>query len=395
MKSFFNTGLAAACTAACHFALAGGVGDAPTLPRMAGSGAFLIVQPDGSLFIYGEREYLPHGNGTPRQPGHSPRPKPVPGVQGAVDAAGVSEHAVVALADGRVLGWGEPCAATGVIEDPLRTSPLLAPTPVPGAAGAVQVVAGERFSAARTADGGVIAWGELDTAMAAEEGRRNGCAAATRLPLANVVQLSAGRQHLLALRGDGTVWAAGRNTDGRLGTGSQQDSIGPMKVQGLSDVAQVAAMGLRSVALKRDGSLWQWGWELSDKPVRVPLQARAVAVQAHGGYAIAQLGDGTLWAWGEGYGGVFGNGSFDRVSAQPLKVPLKFRPVAWQALNHAVFAWTEDGTLVGWGAHGYTPPGSPRRGHSTVPEPLLKWTAPAQLESALRPWPGQAQPTGR
>jgi len=362
----------------------------PVLPRIVGTGPFLLVQPDGQVSIIGELDYLPHGDGTPLRRGVRTQPKPVPGIGDAVDAAGTSEHAVVALSDGRVVGWGERCAATGRSERNV-SSPFLQPMPVAGVAGVVQVVAGKGFSAARTVDGSVLLWGErgagrgglVDATMDEE------CAAPKRLPLAGIVHIAAAQQQLLALARDGSVWAAGANPDGALGTGRSEEGVPPTKLPGLSDVVQLAALGDRTVALRRDGSVWQWGHELSERPVRVPFTGRAIAVQGYGRFAMLQAADGSLWGWGEGYGGTFGNGSFDRVSDKPLQVPLNFRPVAWFALNHAGFAWQPDGTLVGWGAHGFTPPGTPRRGHSVRPEPLIRWTPPAQWDSALRPWPAQ------
>ena len=210
-----------------------------------------------------------------------------------------------------------------------------------------------------------------------------------RLLLTGIVQIAAGSQQWMALALDGSVWAAGHNSDGALGTGRTEGTLPPTKVAGLCDVVQVAALGSRIVALRRGASAWQWGHELGERPQRVPFAGRAVSLQGHGQFAMLQAADGSLWAWGEGYGGTFGNGSFDRVSDTPLQLPLNFRPAAWFALNHAGFDWQPDGTLVGWGAHGSTPPGTPRRGHSVRPEPLRKWVQPGLWESALRPRPTQ------
>ena len=131
------------------------------MPRIAGTDPFLRLQPDGQVFIIGDLEYLPHGDGSPLRGGTRSQRKAVPSIGSAADAAGTTEHAVVALVDGRVVGWDARCAATGCLE-PGRsaTSELLQPTPVLGAEHIVQLAAGDGFSAARTADGGVLVWGE-------------------------------------------------------------------------------------------------------------------------------------------------------------------------------------------------------------------------------------------
>jgi len=368
-------------TAGAVLLLAAAVG-AEAQPRIAGNGPFLLLQPDGSVSLFGELHHLPPGDGSEARPGMRKLPQPVPGVAHAVDLAGSTGHALVALADGRVLAWGDSCAGAGHHVDG-QPMPLLRPEPVRGADRVVQVVAGSDFSAARTADGAVLVWGKRP----ADDGglipaRPWGCAPPLRLALSGVVQISAGAAHLLALSRDGTVYAGGRNEGGALGTGRQEPQLPPTRVQGLPAMSLVVALGTRSLALGRDGSVWQWGEGLGARPARLSLPGKAVGLQGHGGYAMAQTAEGALWVWGEGYGGVFADGSFDHTSERPRKVPLKFLPIAWYALNHAVFAWRADGTLFGWGAHGFTVPGSPRRGHSTVPEALLSWSAPDRWAAA-------------
>lgn len=110
----------------------------------------------------------------------------------------------------------------------------------------------------------------------------------------------------------------------------------------------------------------------------------AVSIWAAGRYAYALLADGTLWGWGEGYGGVLCNGKFDAVYKKSIKTMLSGPVASVYATQRAVFAWRPDGTLTGCGQHGFNVPNAPRRGHSVVPEPLLKWDASGRYSAAAR-----------
>ena len=159
---------------------------------------------------------------------------------------------------------------------------------------------------------------------------------------------------------------------------------GPVMVSGLTDIVEVATGVGRSYALGRDGRVWQWGKELSPTPVQIKGLGNTVAIWAASRYAYARLEDGSFWGWGEGYGGVLCDGKFDKVYTKPIKTLLTGPIAAMYATQHGVFAWRPDGTLIGCGQHGFNVPNAPRRGHSMVPEPLLKWEAPDRHVLAVR-----------
>ncbi|MEY4326792.1 MAG: hypothetical protein RIS24_2963, partial [Verrucomicrobiota bacterium] len=106
--------------------------------------------------------------------------------------------------------------------------------------GAVEVAAGEFFSAALLGSGQVIVWGSDASGVVHVP------AAAT-----NVVSLRAGALHLVALRADGTVVAWGSPSDGRTTV--------PV---GLNRVIKIAAGRAHSLALRDDGTVVAWGYGL-------------------------------------------------------------------------------------------------------------------------------------
>lgn len=107
-----------------------------------------------------------------------------------------------------------------------------------GVVGAVEVAAGEFFSAALLSYGQVVVWGSDASGVVSVP------AAAT-----NVVSLKAGASHLVALRGDGTVVAWGSPADGRTAVPA-----------GLSRVTRIAAGRAHSLALRDDGTVVAWGY---------------------------------------------------------------------------------------------------------------------------------------
>lgn len=107
-----------------------------------------------------------------------------------------------------------------------------------GVVGAVEVAAGEFFSAALLGSGQVIVWGSDASGVVHVP------ASAT-----NVVSLRAGALHLVALRADGTVVAWGSPSDGRTTV--------PI---GLNRVIKIAAGRAHSLALRDDGTVVAWGY---------------------------------------------------------------------------------------------------------------------------------------
>ena len=147
------------------------------------------------------------------------------GAGGFVSVVVSPTHVVALRADGSVSAFG----GENLFGERLIPS---------GVVGAVEVAAGEFFSAALLGSGQVIVWGSDASGVV------NVPASAT-----NVVSLRAGALHLVALRADGTVVAWGNPSDGRTTV--------PI---GLSRVIKIAAGRAHSLALRDDGTVVAWGY---------------------------------------------------------------------------------------------------------------------------------------
>lgn len=169
------------------------------------------------------------------------------GAGGFVSVVVSPTHVVALRADGSVSAFG----GENLFGERLIPS---------GVVGAVEVAAGEFFSAALLGSGQVIVWGSDASGVVHVP------AAAT-----NVVSLRAGALHLVALRADGTVVAWGSPSDGRTTV--------PV---GLNRVIKIAAGRAHSLALRDDGTVVAWGYNGSGQ-ASVPSGLANVVDIAAGG----------------------------------------------------------------------------------------------------------------
>ena len=144
---------------------------------------------------------------------------------GFVSVSVSSTHVVALRADGSVAAFGG--------------DNLFGERRVPsGVVGAVEVAAGEFFSAALLGNGQVVVWGSDGPGVVS-----------VPVPATNVISLKAGASHLVALRGDGTVVAWGNPADGRTTVPA-----------GLNRVVKIAVGRAHSLALRDDGTVVAWGY---------------------------------------------------------------------------------------------------------------------------------------
>lgn len=167
-------------------------------------------------------------------------------------------------------------------------------------------------------------WGQLGF------GNTTPLAAPTKVPgLTGVKQVSTGRAVTFVLKTDGTVWAAGWNANSQLGkTGGESSSSSTfVQVTGLPSIAEISAGFLMGcLALSSTGTVWAWGnnsqGQLCDgtttesaTPKQIPGLSSIKKVQgssgegygAASGYALQT--DNTLWAWGYNGQGQLGDGT--------------------------------------------------------------------------------------
>ena len=144
-------------------------------------------------------------------------PVAVPGLVNVVKVVGGYQHTCALRGDGAVLCWG--LNQSGQCGAPTATRNVLTPTPVPGIADAVDVVAGEFFSCARRRDGSTWCWGANDA------WQLGGGTVFVARPTPEAVQgvpagaeVSAGTSHACALIG-GVLRCWGSFTAGQHGNG--------------------------------------------------------------------------------------------------------------------------------------------------------------------------------
>lgn len=211
------------------------------------------------------------------------------------------------------------------------------------------IAAGYDFSAARCADGMIVAWGANHSGQLG-----NGTNDDSLVPAAvtasgvlsgrTVTSIAAGNYFVLALCSDGRIAAWGDNGFGTLGDGTVDPSNVPVLVSNSGLFAgktpvRIAAGQYHSTALCGDGTLGVWGDNtigpgqlgvsgtdsyLTPGPVNTVgvLAGKTISSVAVGqNHNIALLADGTLAAWGFSAFGQLGNGN-TTYSEQPVLVNL-------------------------------------------------------------------------
>ncbi len=210
------------------------------------------------------------------------------------DGDGLSDWREVAT--GRVVAWGDNWAGQTDVPPSLND--------------AVAVSAGDFFTVALLANGGVTYWGQISGTV----------------PPTNAVAISAGSGHGLILLADGRVVAWGENWYG--------ESAVPASI---TNAVAVAAGSCFSLALLSDGHVAAWGSNGSGE-TNVPGDlTNAVAIAAGYSHALALCADGRVIAWGDD--------SYGKSSVPTLPT----NAVAVAAGDWHSLALLADGYVVGWG----------------------------------------------
>jgi len=335
---------------------------------IAASGGFggtsFAIQPDGSLWAWGNNERGLVGDGTfswlDEEPNvwiNNTRYTPVRIMEDVIAVSAGDSHAMAIREDNSLWAWGENRwgqlgnGTTASWREPVA-SPIRIMEDV------VSVSVGGAHTMAIRSDGSLWAWGAN---MSGQLG--NGTVTEVEMdedtwepifePISspiwimdNVVATSAGASHTMAIRTDGTLWAWGSNTFGQLGNGTRtitewdehgeqinivdNDRHTPVFI--MDDVIAVSAGVHHTMAIRSDGSLWAWGAGLlgdgSDlgrnlyevwnnfgagdlhtinEPTRIMDDVIAVST---GSFHTAIIrNDGSLWSWGNNHFGQIGDGA--------------------------------------------------------------------------------------
>jgi alpha-tubulin suppressor-like RCC1 family protein len=175
----------------------------------------------------------------------------------AVMTAGGSGHFLALKADGTVWAWGSN--ARGQLGDGTTTD-RDAPVQVPNLTDVVEIAAGEDFSVALKTDGTVWTWGDnFYGQLGAVTAGTYQTSPIQVAGLTDAVTIAAGQRHTLATTAQGAVWTWGNNQDGQLGDGTQTKRTTAAPVAGLTDAVEAAGGYGHSLVLTASGAVWAWG----------------------------------------------------------------------------------------------------------------------------------------
>jgi hypothetical protein len=182
-----------------------------------------------------------------------------------VDVAAGHFVSAVALADGRVLAWGEGAVgSTG--QGTTAVTRLAYPTPVPGVTGVVEVAAAYDVVHARTADGRVYQWGAMRGGVPGDSLSPDTGTPTLVSGISSAVRIATSRDTAVAILADGTGRIWGSTTwDGVTGTGPGNcvyNALNPTTVPRPGTTASSFTSinaGLGSAQFVFDGRLYQVG----------------------------------------------------------------------------------------------------------------------------------------
>jgi alpha-tubulin suppressor-like RCC1 family protein len=341
----------------------------------------------GSALGWGQDSWGQLGNGA--DPASEPTPVGV-SLPSGVQLTGISggdDHSLAVTSSGQVLAFGRN--EVGQLGNGTTTdsdTPVL--VSLPSGSAVTQAAAGDGFSYALTASGGVLAWGDNEEGELGDGGTGTtpvDVPVAVQLPSGtSATQVAAGAEDFgLALTSGGQVLSWGDNFAGQLGNGSTTNSATPAPVALPAGVTatQIAAGGDTGYALTSSGTLYAWGSGAggtlgdgspasSDTPVPVALPTGITVTQisAEGSFVLALTSAGQVLAWGGNSAGQLGNGS-TASSDVPVNVSLPsgthVRQIA--AGDEFGLAATTTGSVLAWGDNTWGELGNGTTTSSDVP----------------------------
>ncbi len=257
-----------------------------------------VIEEHGPLRCWGDNRNGQLGLGsTDREP--VPLPRPIPAGQLAfLRVAAGQSHTCATRADGTVWCWGDNRnGQVGLGAGRKGDNPR--PAPVQGQDGTplsqvLDLGVGSSHSCAVTKAGELYCWG-LDQFGQLGAGDHQSSPVPVRVqtaggaPLSRITQVRAGNAFTCALDADGGVWCFGANNFGQVGHGGNAEvsarAVRVLTSEGgppLGGVDRIALGAFSACALRRDGSLWCWGRNQGAQLGVGDTRDRNVAVQARG-----------------------------------------------------------------------------------------------------------------
>jgi len=325
----------------------------------------IMLQDDGTAWIWGGNNYGQLGNGTLKG-SCVPASLDDMNVGNSVAAGGM--HTLVLKNDGTVWAWGRN--DDGQLGNGTFTTSLEPVKVLRGESSSSDsylknveaVAAGLYHSVARTGNKTVYSWGDNSCGQLGNGSNDN-----SNIPvfsLSGVKQVAAGSYHTIAFLDNGNVRTWGSNEHGQLGATDVSESSNPLAVQGLENVIMVTAGERHSVALTANKTVYTWGDNTygqlgtgdlpqSNQPVQVEGLENIVCIAAGSWHTVALDEDGKVYTWGYNLQGQLGDGSNDDRS---LPVPAQTAGSADLQEVQTVgaggfhsFAIKNDGTVWAWG----------------------------------------------
>jgi len=320
---------------------------------IASFGSSFAIQPDGSLWAWGNNGNGQLGDGT-----NVDRHSPVKIMDDVVTVETNGRFTMAVRTDNTLWIWGahelEQPEIEGIIDRYIPTKLLDDVVAVASTKDAIW----NTVMAIRT-DGNLWAAGRNTTGLLIEDPETYGRRFSFEKIMDDVAAVTLGAGHALAIRNDGSLWAWGRNNGGQLGDNTTVDRHEPIHI--MDNVSSVSAALNTSAAVTNDGSLWIWGWvgismstvlreegestifELHS-PERLYEDVRKFSL--HNRFVLAISTDNNLYGLGYNGSGQLGDGT----NNSPFEWIRIMDDVDYVvAGDETVLAIDADGSLLAWG----------------------------------------------
>ncbi|MCL2745901.1 MAG: hypothetical protein FWE48_02240 [Coriobacteriia bacterium] len=363
----------------------------------AGSGHYIVIRADGSLWTWGSNANGQLGIGRPMAAGTMNSTPQRVGTDTWQSVAAGGSTVLAVREDGSLWGWGNN-EATRKLTSALPPNRFNTPQRIGNDYNWQSVSMSSRHVMAIRTDGGLWGWGYNNHGQLGRGGAFTTFEdTPQRVGTQAWLAVECGANHTLAIRSDGTLWVWGNNGMGQFGHGSfSASNSNPQMTGAATDVWQsISAEDNTNLAIRSDGSLFGWGRNDAGMLGPANLHGNQTTMQRMGAAtdywqsAVVGLGnrvhavrvDGSLWGWGSNASGRLGLGY-----AAPWYDPSTPNPQRVGTDNdwHAVFPNTsgsanaikENGTLWTWGANGSGVPSKgiePVLGDATMGEGTNNW----------------------
>jgi len=317
---------------------------------VATSRSSFAVQPDGSLWAWGNNGNGQLGDGT-----NVDRHSPVKIMDDVVSVESNDRYTMAVTTDNTLWIWGQhdfDQPEEGDIIDRYVPTKLLDDV--------VAVASNDRTAMAIRTDGSLWAAGVNSHGLLARDPdsyvwRRNSF---DRI-MDDVAAVSIGFNHALAIRTDGSLWSWGRNDRGQLGDGTTIDRHEPVHI--MNDVISVSTNHAISIAVQDGGDVLIWGSTGGTLPRRYqpdPDESSPSVLSPHNvaeGARTVSLGnnfilgisiDNGLYGIANNNHGQLGDGT-NNYSSEWIRIMDDVDHVV--AGNNSVIAIDSDGSLWAWG----------------------------------------------